>query len=158
MCLGEAPVLSFLMGFHFLGTYLAMTLSFPMISFEVEERGISPSMVGVVMSSTYLPTLVLGLCLNRIAHRYGRRCVYLSGLYLFSGVTFLFGFLEFIPRPGPFIGSALFLRVLLGLGTFQAKTILPSIMSKRFPKNMVFMFSYQYLFMNLALGIGPALG
>ena len=58
----------------------------------------------------------------------------------------------------PFIGIGIFLRLLIGLGTFFAKTILPAIMSKRFPKNMLFMFSYQYLFQNLALGAGPAIG
>ena len=115
-------------------------------------------MVGVIMSTVYIPTLILGFCLSRIAHRTGRRCVYLSGLYLFSAITFFFGFLEFIPSPGPFISISIFLRLLIGLGTFLAKTILPPIMSKRFPKNMVFMFTYQYLFMNLALGFGPAVG
>lgn len=158
MCLREAPLLSFLMGFHFFASYLAISLSFPMMAFEVEDRNIAPAMVGVIMSTVYIPTLILGFCLNRIAHHQGRRCVYLSGLYLFSAITFIFGFLEFIPAKGPFISISIFLRLLIGLGTFFAKTILPPIMSKRFPKNMVFMFTYQYLFMSLALGFGPALG
>ena len=93
MCLREAPLLSFLMGFHFFASYLAISLSFPMMAFEVDDRDIASSMVGVIMSTVYIPTLILGFCLNRIAHRTGRKCVYLTGLYLFSGVTFFFGFL-----------------------------------------------------------------
>lgn len=106
----------------------------------------------------YVPTFILGLFLNKLAHAFGRKALYLSGLYTFTVATILFGLIEYIPDGKTFVGVSVVLRLIVGLGSFFTKTILPSIMSKRFPNNMDAMFTYMGVWITIALGVGPALG
>ncbi len=147
------------MGCHLFASFLAFSTSFAIMPLELDDRQhVSSGLTGIILSVLYIPTFILGLCLNRLAHECGRKCLYLSGLYIFTVGTLLFGMLEFVSNGPAFVAVAISMRLMVGFGTFFAKTILPSIMSKRFPNDMDAMFTYMGTWITIALGVGPALG
>ena len=159
MCLRRAPLISFFMGCHLFSAFLAFSTSFSIMPLELGSRdGVSSGLTGLVLSMLYIPTFIFGLFLNKLAHKCGRKTLYLMGIYTFTTATFLFGCVEYINGGKAFVVVSVIIRIIVGFGTFFTKTILPSIMSKRFPHNMDAMFTYMGIWITIALGVGPALG
>ena len=71
-----------------------------------------------------------------MVNRLGRKCVMLSGLYLFLISLFLFGCIEYANAPFFFVLAGIITRFLLGVGSFQHKTVLYSVATKKFPKKV----------------------
>lgn len=159
MCLRRAPCISFFMGCHLFSAFLAFSVGFSIMPLEMEDReNVNTGITGLILGMLYVPTFILGLFLNKLAHKFGREVLYLGGLYTFTIATLLFGLIEYIKDGRTFVGVAILFRIVVGLGSFFTKTLLPSIMSKRFPHNMDAMFTYMGVWITIALGVGPALG
>ena len=159
MCLRKAPCVSFWMGCHLFASFLAFSACFSIMPLEMESRkGVDTGITGFVLGVMYIPTFILGLFLNKLAHRFGRKALYLGGLYTFTITTLLFGLIEYAKSGITFLALAIIFRLIVGFGSFFTKTLLPSIMSKRFPDNLDSMFVYMGIWITIALGVGPAIG
>lgn len=158
MCLKKEPLASFLIGTHIISSYVPFSMVFPMLPDEMEHHDFNLALTGLVLAVFSLPTLILALCFNRIIHRYGRRCIYLVGLYIITLGALIFALLEFIDSSGGFLVVAILGRLVMGYGMFHTKTIIFPIASKRFPKNVDGIYTIIYVAMNIAVGLGPLMG
>ena len=158
MCLKKEPLASFLIGTHIVSSYVPFSMVFPMMPEEMEKHDFSLALTGLVLAVFSLPTLFFALCFNRIIHRYGRRCIYLVGLYVITLGALVFALLEFINSKVGFMIVAIVGRLIMGYGMFHTKTIIFPISSKRFPRSVDGIYTIIYIAMNVAVGIGPLLG
>lgn len=156
MCLAKERKVSFLLGIHIISSYIPFALSYPILPELLEEKEFPAELTGIILGVFSLPTLVLSFSFNRMTHFFGRRCIYLSGLYMITIAVALFGCLEFASTLPLFISIGVISRLLVGIGMFQTKTVVFAISAKRFPDkgDINKMFTYIGIWINVAFGFG----
>ena len=105
-----------------------------------------------------VPSFFFWIYLDTLVHRYGRKCILLSGLYAFLVSLFLFGLIEFATAPFFFVLSGAITRFFLGVGSYMNKTVLYSVAAKKYPHNTNKIFSYISMCVNLGVGFGGFMG
>ena len=126
----------------------------------MERKAFPVELTGIILGVFSLPTLLLSFSFNKMVHFFGRRCIYLSGLYMITVAVICFGIIEYSDSLGVFVSIGVLSRLLVGMGMFQTKTVIFSITAKRFPdkREINKMFTYIGIWINVAVGIGQMLG
>lgn len=105
-----------------------------------------------------MPSFFFWLFFDKVVHRFGRKCMLLSGLYSFLLSLFLFGLIEFSVTPFSFVLTGLVTRFLLGICSYQHKAVLYSVGAKKYPQSVDKVFAYISMGINLGIGIGGFMG
>ena len=82
----------------------------------------------------------------------------LSGLYTFLISLFLFGLIELAEASFFFIFAGILTRFLVGLGSFQHKSVLYSVATKKYPDSLNKVFAYISMAINLGIGVAGFMG
>ncbi len=96
MCLIKEKKISFLLAIHIISSYIPFSLSYPVLPLVMERKDISLKLTGIILGVFSIPTLALSISFNKLVHRFTRRCIYLSGLYMITGGVVFFGSIEYI--------------------------------------------------------------
>ena len=138
--------------------YFAFSFNYPSLKEEVDSKGVSQSWTGIILGVYSLPSFIFWLFFDKLVNRFGRKCMMLSGLYLFLVSFFLFGLIEFASVSFFFVLSGIITRFLLGVGSYQHKTVTYSVATKMFPNSIDKIFAYVSMGVNLGIGIGGFMG
>ena len=143
-----------------ISSYIPFALSYPILPMVMERKNFPVELTGIILGVFSIPTLLLSFSFNRMVHFFGRRCIYISGLYMITIAVVIFGTIEYTDSLPLFISIGVCSRLLVGVGMFQTKTVIFSIAAKRFPakQDINKMFTYIGIWINVAVGIGQMLG
>ncbi|CAN7998780.1 unnamed protein product [Ixodes hexagonus] len=118
----------------------SVSLQAPFFPHEGEAKGMTPIQCGFVFSVFELTIFVFGPIFAKIVPIITPRFMLLAGLFYVGWASILFGFLKMSP-PSPFLGLAIAIRIVEGVGTAAYQTSVFTIVAAEFPENLATIYS-----------------
>ncbi|XP_064860171.1 MFS-type transporter SLC18B1 [Oncorhynchus nerka] len=130
----------------------------PFFPNEVMEKGASQTVIGLIFGCYALCNLMGSLVLGKYIVQIGAKVMLISGLFVSSGCTILFGLLDRVPEGATFITLCFIIRSVDALGFSAAMTSSFAISAKVFPNNIATVLGSLEIFTGLGLILGPPIG
>ncbi|XP_056624639.1 MFS-type transporter SLC18B1 [Triplophysa dalaica] len=130
----------------------------PFFPNEAKKKGVSQAMIGLIFGIYALCTLVGSLVLGKYIVQIGAKIMIVAGLFVSSGCTVLFGFLDQVSDGTVFIVLCFITRCINAVGFSAAVTSSFAISAKVFPDNIATVLGFMEIFTGLGLILGPPLG
>ncbi|XP_055028124.2 MFS-type transporter SLC18B1 isoform X1 [Misgurnus anguillicaudatus] len=130
----------------------------PFFPNEAKKKGVSQAMIGFIFGIYALCTLVGSLVLGKYIVQIGAKFMIVAGLFVSSGCTVLFGFLDQVADGRIFIGLCLITRCINAVGFAAAVTASFAVSAKVFPDNIATVLGFMEIFTGLGLILGPPIG
>ncbi|XP_052386345.1 MFS-type transporter SLC18B1-like [Carassius gibelio] len=130
----------------------------PFFPNEAKKKGVSQAMIGLIFGIYALCTLVGSLLLGKYIVQIGAKFMIVAGLFVSSGSTVLFGFLDRVSDGTVFIVLCFITRCINAIGFSAAVTSSFAVLAKVFPDNIATVLGFMEIFTGLGLILGPPLG
>ncbi|XP_059374501.1 MFS-type transporter SLC18B1-like [Carassius carassius] len=130
----------------------------PFFPNEAKKKGVSQAMIGLIFGIYALCTLVGSLLLGKYIVQIGAKFMIVAGLFVSSGSTVLFGFLDRVSDGTVFIVICFITRCINAIGFSAAVTSSFAVLAKVFPDNIATVLGFMEIFTGLGLILGPPLG
>ncbi|KAL1257509.1 hypothetical protein QQF64_010753 [Cirrhinus molitorella] len=130
----------------------------PFFPNEAKKKGVSQAMIGLIFGIYALCTLVGSLILGKYIVQIGAKFMIVAGLFVSSGCTVLFGFLDQVSDVTVFIVLCFITRCINAIGFSAAVTSSFAVSAKVFPDNIATVLGFMEIFTGLGLILGPPLG
>ncbi|XP_073683235.1 MFS-type transporter SLC18B1 [Garra rufa] len=130
----------------------------PFFPNEAKKKGVSQAMIGLIFGIYALCTLVGSLILGKYIVQIGAKFMIVAGLFVSSGCTILFGFLDQVSDVTIFIALCFITRCINAIGFSAAVTSSFAVSAKVFPDNIATVLGFMEIFTGLGLIMGPPLG
>ncbi|TRY83492.1 hypothetical protein DNTS_016225 [Danionella cerebrum] len=130
----------------------------PFFPNEAKKKGVSQAMIGLIFGIYALCTLVGSLVLGKYIVQIGAKFMIVAGLFMSSGCTILFGFLDRVSDETVFIVLCFITRCINAVGFSAAITASFAVSAKVFPDNIATVLGFMEIFTGLGLILGPPLG
>ncbi|XP_016295804.1 MFS-type transporter SLC18B1-like [Sinocyclocheilus anshuiensis] len=130
----------------------------PFFPNEAKKKGVSQAMIGLIFGIYALCTLVGSLILGKYIVQIGAKFMIVAGLFVSSGCTVLFGFLDQVSDGTVFIVLCFITRCINAIGFSAAVTSSFAVSGKVFPDNIATVLGFMEIFTGLGLILGPPLG
>ena len=130
----------------------------PFFPTEAEKRGISSTVVGLVISTYTFVCFIGSFVTGMLVRALGLRFLMGAGMFLAGGAVFLFGFIDQMPQIELYIFFAFAIRFVQGVGSSMYMSASFIIAAALYPNQISF--AYATLEMGLMFGkiVGPTLG
>ncbi|XP_077477175.1 MFS-type transporter SLC18B1 [Stigmatopora argus] len=130
----------------------------PFFPIEAEKKGASQTVVGVIFGCYAVSNLIGSLILGRYIVQIGAKMMLITGLFVSSGCTILFGLLDRVPAGPVFIALCIIVRSVDAVGFAAAMTSSFALSAKVFPNNVATVLGSLEVFTGLGLILGPPVG
>ncbi|XP_061700467.1 MFS-type transporter SLC18B1 isoform X2 [Syngnathoides biaculeatus] len=130
----------------------------PFFPIEAEKKGASQTTVGVIFGCYAVSNLIGSLILGRYIVPIGAKMMLITGLFVSSGCTILFGLLDRVPAGPVFIALCVIVRSVDAVGFAAAMTSSFALSAKVFPNNVATVLGSLEVFTGLGLILGPPVG
>uniref|UniRef100_A0A672N1L9 MFS-type transporter SLC18B1-like n=1 Tax=Sinocyclocheilus grahami TaxID=75366 RepID=A0A672N1L9_SINGR len=130
----------------------------PFFPNEAKKKGVSQAMIGLIFGIYALCTLVGSLLLGKYIVQIGAKFMIVAGLFVSSGCTVLFGFLDQVSDGTVFVVLCFITRCINAIGFSAAVTSSFAVSAKVFPENIATVLGFMEIFTGLGLILGPPLG
>ncbi|XP_010876803.1 MFS-type transporter SLC18B1 isoform X1 [Esox lucius] len=130
----------------------------PFFPSEALKKGASQTVVGLIFGCYALCNLVGSLVLGKYIVQIGAKFMLVSGLFVSSVCTILFGLLDRVPEGAPFISLCFIIRSVDAVGFSAAMTSTFAVSAKVFPNNIATVLGSLEIFTGLGLILGPPIG
>ncbi|XP_029349031.1 MFS-type transporter SLC18B1 [Echeneis naucrates] len=130
----------------------------PFFPTEAVKKGASQTVVGLIFGCYALCNLIGSLIMGRYIVQIGAKFMLVTGLFVSSCCTILFGLLDRVPGGPAFITLCFLVRSLDAVGFAAAMTSSFAIVAKTFPNNVATVLGSLEIFTGLGLIMGPPVG
>ncbi|KAL0969777.1 hypothetical protein UPYG_G00232160 [Umbra pygmaea] len=130
----------------------------PFFPYEAMKKGASQTVVGLIFGCYALCNLVGSLVLGKYIVQIGAKFMLVSGLFVSSVCTVLFGLLDRVPEGATFISMCFIIRSVDAVGFSAAMTSTFAVSAKVFPNNIATVLGSLEIFTGLGLILGPPIG
>uniref|UniRef100_A0A671NB45 Tubby-related protein 4-like n=1 Tax=Sinocyclocheilus anshuiensis TaxID=1608454 RepID=A0A671NB45_9TELE len=130
----------------------------PFFPNEAKKKGVSQAMIGLIFGIYALCTLVGSLLLGKYIVQIGAKFMIVAGLFVSSGCTVLFGFLDQVSDGTVFVVLCFITRCINAIGFSAAVTSSFAVSAKVFPESIATVLGFMEIFTGLGLILGPPLG
>ncbi|KAJ7990817.1 hypothetical protein DPEC_G00290850 [Dallia pectoralis] len=130
----------------------------PFFPSEALKKGASQTVVGLIFGCYALCNLLGSLVLGKYIVQIGAKFMLVSGLFVSSVCTILFGLLDRVPEGATFISLCFIIRSVDALGFSAAMTATFAVSAKVFPNNIATVLGSLEIFTGLGLILGPPIG
>ncbi|XP_043212599.1 MFS-type transporter SLC18B1-like, partial [Amphibalanus amphitrite] len=135
-----------------------MLIPVPFFTHEAHARGLDSTASGAVYSCFALAQVLAFPVIGWLAPRFGVARLDVLGSVFVGISTVVFGLLDYISQPVPFLAWSLITRVAEAVGTSAAQTSARTIIINQFPERVNLAISIEEFMMGAGLCLGPALG
>ncbi|XP_016349354.1 MFS-type transporter SLC18B1-like [Sinocyclocheilus anshuiensis] len=125
---------------------------------DAKKKGVSQAMIGLIFGIYALCTLVGSLLLGKYIVQIGAKFMIVAGLFVSSGCTVLFGFLDQVSDGTVFVVLCFITRCINAIGFSAAVTSSFAVSAKVFPESIATVLGFMEIFTGLGLILGPPLG
>ncbi|KAJ8288611.1 hypothetical protein COCON_G00012700 [Conger conger] len=130
----------------------------PFFPYEAKQKGASQTVIGLIFGCYALCNLMGSLILGKYIVQIGAKFMLVSGLFVSSGCTVLFGMLDRVPGTKMFIALCFIIRSIDAVGFAAAMTSSFAVSAKVFPNNIATVMGSLEVFTGLGLILGPPFG
>uniref|UniRef100_A0A3B3Q491 Solute carrier family 18 member B1 n=1 Tax=Paramormyrops kingsleyae TaxID=1676925 RepID=A0A3B3Q491_9TELE len=130
----------------------------PFFPNEAKKKGVSQTIIGLIFGCYAIFNLTASLILGKYIVQIGPKFMLISGLFVSSVCTILFGLLDRCPGMIDFIVLCFIVRSIDAVGFSAAMTSSFAIIAKVFPNNIATVVGSLEIFTGLGLIIGPPMG
>uniref|UniRef100_A0A8C6V6N9 Solute carrier family 18 member B1 n=1 Tax=Neogobius melanostomus TaxID=47308 RepID=A0A8C6V6N9_9GOBI len=130
----------------------------PFFPNEAVKKGASQTDIGLIFGCYAVCNLIGSLILGKYIVQIGAKFMLVTGLFVSSGCTILFGLLDRVPAGPPFIALCFIVRSIDALGFAAAMTSSFAMTAKIFPNNVATVLGSLEIFTGLGLILGPPVG
>ncbi|KAJ8399444.1 hypothetical protein AAFF_G00411560 [Aldrovandia affinis] len=130
----------------------------PFFPYEAKKKGASQTVIGLIFGCYALCNLIGSLIFGKYIVQIGPKFMMISGLFVSSGCTILFGLLDRVPGTTEFIVLCFVIRSIDAAGFAAAMTSSFAISAKVFPNNIATVLGSLEIFTGLGLILGPPFG
>ncbi|KAK6304733.1 hypothetical protein J4Q44_G00253190 [Coregonus suidteri] len=130
----------------------------PFFPKEAMEKGASQTVIGLIFGCYALCNLMGSLVMGKYIVQIGAKFMLISGLFVSSVCTILFGLLDRVPDGATFIALCFIIRSVDAVGFSAAMTSSFAVSTKVFPNNIATVLGSLEMFTGLGLILGPPIG
>ncbi|XP_022059949.2 MFS-type transporter SLC18B1 [Acanthochromis polyacanthus] len=130
----------------------------PFFPAEAVKKGASQTVIGLIFGCYAVCNLIGSLVLGRYIVQIGAKFMLIAGLFVSSGCTIMFGFLDRAPSGPTFIALCFIVRSIDAVGFAGAMTSSFAMTAKIFPDNVATVLGSLEIFTGLGLILGPPVG
>ncbi|XP_029568758.1 MFS-type transporter SLC18B1 isoform X1 [Salmo trutta] len=130
----------------------------PFFPKEAVKKGASQTVIGLIFGCYALCNLMGSLVLGKYIVQIGAKFMLISGLFVSSVCTILFGLLDKVPDGATFIILCIIIRSVDAVGFSAAMTSSFAVSAKVFPNNIATVLGSLEIFTGLGLILGPPIG
>uniref|UniRef100_A0A8C7TXB0 Solute carrier family 18 member B1 n=1 Tax=Oncorhynchus mykiss TaxID=8022 RepID=A0A8C7TXB0_ONCMY len=130
----------------------------PFFPKEAVKKGASQTVIGLIFGCYALCNLMGSLVLGKYIVQIGAKFMLISGLFVSSVCTILFGLLDKVPDGATFIILCFIIRSVDAVGFSAAMTSSFAVSTKVFPNNIATVLGSLEIFTGLGLILGPPIG
>ncbi|GAA6223287.1 MFS-type transporter SLC18B1 [Lates japonicus] len=130
----------------------------PFFPNEAVKKGASQTVVGLIFGCYAVCNLIGSLILGKYIVQIGAKFMLVTGLFVSSGCTILFGLLDRVPAGPAFITLCFVVRSVDAVGFAAAMTSSFALTAKIFPNNVATVLGSLEIFTGLGLILGPPVG
>lgn len=130
----------------------------PFFPTEAVKKGASQTVVGLIFGCYAVCNLLGSLVLGKYIVQIGAKFMLIAGLFVSSGCTIMFGFLDRVPAGPAFITLCFIVRSVDAIGFAAAMTSTFAMTAKIFPDNVATVLGSLEIFTGLGLILGPPVG
>ncbi|XP_022605898.1 MFS-type transporter SLC18B1 [Seriola dumerili] len=130
----------------------------PFFPTEAVKKGASQTVVGLIFGCYAVCNLIGSLVLGKYIVQIGAKFMLITGLFVSSCCTILFGLLDRLPEGPAFISMCFVVRSIDAVGFAAAMTSSFAITAKIFPNNVATVLGSLEIFTGLGLIVGPPVG
>ncbi|CAK6966005.1 MFS-type transporter SLC18B1 [Scomber scombrus] len=130
----------------------------PFFPNEAEKKGASQTVIGLIFGCYAVCNLIGSLVFGKYIVQIGAKFMLVTGLFVSSGCTILFGLLDRVPAGSAFITLCFVVRSIDALGFAAAMTSSFALTAKIFPNNVATVLGSLEIFTGLGLIMGPPVG
>ncbi|XP_039992915.1 MFS-type transporter SLC18B1 isoform X3 [Xiphias gladius] len=125
---------------------------------QAVKKGASQTVVGLIFGCYAVSNLIGSLLLGKYIVQIGAKFMLVTGLFVSSVCTILFGLLDRVPAGPVFIALCFIVRSVDAVGFSAAMTSSFALTAKIFPNNVATVFGSLEIFTGLGLIMGPPVG
>ncbi|XP_035530649.1 MFS-type transporter SLC18B1 [Morone saxatilis] len=130
----------------------------PFFPDEAVKKGASQTVIGLIFGCYAVCNLIGSLILGKYIVQIGAKLMLVTGLFVSSGCTILFGLLNRVPAGPAFISLCFVVRSIDAVGFAAAMTSSFAMTAKIFPNNVATVLGSLEIFTGLGLILGPPVG
>ncbi|XP_067470831.1 MFS-type transporter SLC18B1 [Thunnus thynnus] len=130
----------------------------PFFPNEAVKKGASQTVIGLIFGCYAVCNLIGSLILGKYIVQIGAKFMLVTGLFVSSGCTILFGLLDRVPAGPAFITMCFVVRSVDAVGFAAAMTSSFALTAKIFPNNVATVLGSLEIFTGLGLIMGPPVG
>lgn len=130
----------------------------PFFPNEAVKKGASQTEIGLIFGCYAVCNLIGSLILGKYIVQIGAKFMLVTGLFVSSGCTIMFGLLDRVPSGAPFIALCFIVRSIDAVGFAAAMTSSFAMTAKIFPNNVATVLGSLEIFTGLGLILGPPVG
>lgn len=130
----------------------------PFFPNEAVKKGASQTEIGLIFGCYAVCNLFGSLVLGKYIVQIGAKFMLVTGLFVSSGCTIMFGLLDRVPSGAPFIALCFIVRSVDAVGFAAAMTSSFAVTAKIFPNNVATVLGSLEIFTGLGLILGPPVG
>ncbi|XP_024286247.1 MFS-type transporter SLC18B1 isoform X7 [Oncorhynchus tshawytscha] len=130
----------------------------PFFPKEAVQKGASQTVIGLIFGCYALCNLMGSLVLGKYIVQIGAKFMLISGLFVSSVCTILFGLLDKVPDGATFIILCFIIRSVDAVGFSAAMTSSFAVSTKVFPNSIATVLGSLEIFTGLGLILGPPIG
>ncbi|KAL4218345.1 hypothetical protein ACF0H5_023082 [Mactra antiquata] len=142
-------------------SFLSLSVLAPFFPLEAEHKNVNNTISGWIFGVFALVQFLTSPFFGRLLPIVGSKFMYLSGLFVCGGCTFLFGILDKVDTSEDitlFVTLCFATRILLALGCTGLSNAGFVLLVKHFPDNVATVFGIGEIFTGVGMVTGPALG
>lgn len=141
-----------------LTAYLTMSIIAPFFPFEASQKGMSPTLSGLVFSVYALVIMIASPLLGKLIPYVGVKFMLISGIWLAGGSNILFGICGLIEDSTSFIVFSFVIRSVGAFGAASFSTASYTYIIQLFPENVGLAFGLTETCVGIGMSLGPAVG
>ncbi|XP_076604766.1 MFS-type transporter SLC18B1 [Chaetodon auriga] len=130
----------------------------PFFPNEATKKGASQTVIGLIFGCYAICNLIGSLIMGKYIVQIGAKFMLVSGLFVSSLCTILFGLLDQVPAGPAFIALCFIVRSIDAVGFAAAMTSSFAMAAKVFPDNVATVLGSLEMFTGLGLILGPPVG
>lgn len=130
----------------------------PFYPIEAEKHGLTPAYYGLVFGIYELSGLFVSIPLGKYMVSIGTKFVFQSGLFLVSGSTCIFGFLQYVTNTEYFFAYSIICRLFQSFSENGVQMAVLAVINKSFNKNRATLIGWTETMLATGLVVGPFIG
>ncbi|KAG1650622.1 MFS-type transporter SLC18B1 [Nymphon striatum] len=125
---------------------------------RASEINVSDTQIGFIFSVFGLSTLILSPLIGKILPIFGGPLIFLTSTFDVTVSFIIFGFMDKVTSPSPFVGICIALRIFSGIGYVFYKGATYNTFSQNFPHNIATLMGLNAAAFGIGVSLGPFIG